>query len=70
MRKDSAEFFVGIDLGDIENKVAILHRDSEEPDAGVVENTVSAMNEFFDRFDEPGKVQVTTILTLGGCCLR
>jgi len=42
MRNDSTEFFVGIDLGDIENKVAILHRDGEEPDTGVVENTVAS----------------------------
>ena len=58
MRNDSTEFFVGIDLGDVENKVAILVRDGEEPETDVVQNTISAMNDFFDRFEEPGKVRV------------
>lgn len=58
MRNDSIEHFIGIDLGDVENKVAILDRDSEEPETDVAENTASAMNEFFDRFEEPGKVRV------------
>ncbi len=58
MRNDSTEFFVGIDLGDVENKVAVLDRDSEEPVTDVVENSISAMNGFFDRFDDPNKVRV------------
>lgn len=58
MRNDSTEFFVGIDLGDVENKVAVLAVDSEEPETGVVENTIRGVNEFFDRFEEPGKVRV------------
>ena len=58
MSNDSTEFFVGIDLGDAEDKVAILDRDSKEPETDVVENTISAMNEFFDRFEEPDKVRV------------
>ncbi|MGD8389558.1 MAG: hypothetical protein PVG49_20600 [Desulfobacteraceae bacterium] len=58
MRNDSTGFFVGIDLGDIESEVAFLGRDSEKPEMGCVGNTISAMNEFFDRFDEPGKARV------------
>jgi hypothetical protein len=59
MGNDSTGFFVvGTRLGDIENKVAVLGWDSEEPEMGGVENTISAMNAFFDRFDEPGKVRV------------
>jgi transposase len=58
MSNDSREFFVGVDIGDKSNKVAVLRRDSEDPEQDSVNNTISAMNEFFDRFEEPSKVRV------------
>lgn len=58
MRNYSTEFFVGIDLGDKWNWIAVLGGEDEEAEMAHVENTVTAMNEFFDRFEDPSKVKV------------
>lgn len=58
MRNDSTEFFVGIDLGDKDNDIVVIDSSGKVTEAVSLENTMLRMNEFFDRFKEPGKVRV------------
>lgn len=58
MTKYSMETFVGIDLGDIQNDVVVLDREGEVIEVTVIENTIEAMNTFFDRFEDPDTVRV------------
>jgi transposase len=58
MSKYSTNFFVGMDLGDLENQICILDREGVIVNKASIENTVTDINTFFDRFDVPGKVLV------------
>jgi transposase len=58
MSKYSIKTFIGIDLGDIENQICILDSKGEILEKTSINNTVSGVNTFFDRFDSPGQVLV------------
>lgn len=58
MSKYSIKIFIGIDIGDIENKVCVLDRDGEILEKVPIENTVNGINTFFDRFDSSKQVLV------------
>ena len=58
MSKYSIKTFIGIDIGDVENKVCVLDHDGEIVEKASIENTVSGINSFFDRFDSPRQVRV------------
>jgi transposase len=58
MSKYSIKIVIGIDIGDIENKVCVLDHDGEILEKVSIENTVSGINTFFDSFDFPRKVLV------------
>lgn len=58
MSNYSTKFFIGIDLGDIENQICIIDHHGEILEKTSVENTVSGTNTFFDRFDAPRQVLV------------
>ena len=58
MSNNITEVFVGIDLGDKSNDVAIVDGAGELTKMTSVKNTIEAMNDFFDQFDELGKVTV------------
>ena len=58
MTKYSIKIFIGIDLGDVENQICILDHDGEIMEKASIENTVSGINTFFDRFDSPRQVLV------------
>jgi transposase len=58
MSKYSTKIFVGIDLGDIKNQVYILDQDGQIVEETQIDNTVSGINSFFDRFDVPRQVLV------------
>jgi len=58
MSKYSIKFFVGIDLGDIENEICILDLNGDIVEATSINNTAGAFNAFFDRFDQPREVLV------------
>ena len=58
MSKYSIETFIGIDLGDIENRICVLDRNGEILEKTTIENSVSGVNTFFDRFASPRRVLV------------
>lgn len=58
MTKYSIKTFIGIDLGDIENQICILDHNGDILEKSPIENTVSGVNTFFDRFDAPRQVLV------------
>ena len=58
MREYSIKTFIGIDLGDIEDQICILDRNGEILEKTSINNTVSGVNTFFDRFDSPRQVLV------------
>lgn len=58
MSKYSMKAFIGIDLGDIEDKICILDQNAEIVEKTSIDNTVSEINTFFDRFDSPRQVLV------------
>lgn len=58
MSQYSIKTFIGIDLGDIEDQICILDRNGEILEKTSINNTVSGVNTFFDRFDSPRQVLV------------
>lgn len=58
MRDPITEVFVGIDLGDKSNDVAIVDFAGELTELKSVKNTIEAMSGFFDQFEEPSKLTV------------
>ena len=58
MSNYSIKTFIGIDLGDLENQVCILDRHGEILEKTAIENTIGAVNTFFDRFNTPREVLV------------
>lgn len=58
MNKYSIDLFVGMDLGDLSNQICILNRDGAVLQTASIDNTVSGINMFFDRFALPQKVLV------------
>jgi len=58
MSNYSIKTFIGMDLGDIENQICILDQNGEIVEKTSVENNVSGVKSFFDRFDSPRQVLV------------
>lgn len=58
MNKYSINFFIGMDLGDLENQICILDTEGVIVTRTSIDNTVTGVNAFFDRFAVPGKVLV------------
>jgi len=58
MSNYSTKFFIGIDLGDVENQICIIDHHGEILEKTSIQNTVSGINTFFDRFDAPRQVLV------------
>ena len=56
--KYSIDLFVGIEFGDLSNQICILNRDGAVLETASIDNTVSGINMFFDRFALPQKVLV------------
>jgi len=58
MNKYSTKFFIGIDLGDLENEICVIDRNGDIMESTSMDNTASAINTFFDRFDRAQEVLV------------
>jgi transposase len=56
--KYSIVFFVGMDLGDLENQICILDTEGVVVNKASIDNSISGINSFFDRFVVPNKVLV------------
>ena len=51
--KYSIDLFVGIEFGDLSNQICILNPDGAVLETASIDNTVSGINMFFDRFALP-----------------
>lgn len=58
MSKYSIEFFIGMDLGDKKDQICVIDPEGSIMDTASIPNTISGLNEYFDRFDTPHKVLV------------
>lgn len=58
MGKYNTLFFVGMDLGDLQNQICILDRHGVIVHTTSIENTATAINSFLDRFDLPKTILV------------
>jgi len=58
MSKYSIKNFIGIDLGDKKNQICILNHNGEILETTTIDNNITELNMFFDRFDKPKEVMV------------
>lgn len=58
MSKYSIKYFIGIDLGDKKNQICILNSSGEILEATIIDNNITEINTFFDRFDNPKEVKI------------
>lgn len=58
MSKYSIKIFIGIDIGDKKNQICILNQNDETLKNKTIDNNISELNTFFDRFDNPKEVMV------------
>jgi transposase len=58
MSEYNIEIFIGIDLGDEKNQICILDHNGEILEKTIIDNNITELNKFFDRFDKPKEVTV------------
>lgn len=58
MSKYSIKFFIGIDIGDKKNQICILDQNGETLENTTIDNNITDLNTFFDRFDKPKEVMI------------
>ena len=58
MAKYNIKYYIGIDLGDINNEICVLDYNGDILEKATIENTVSGFNTYFDRFDSPREVKI------------
>jgi len=58
MSKYSIKFFIGIDLGDKKNQICVLDQNGEILEKTIIDNNITELNKFFDRYDKPKELMV------------
>jgi transposase len=58
MSKYSIKIFIGIDIGDKKNQICILDQNGENLENTTIDNNITDLNTFFDRFDKPKEVMI------------